>query len=351
VKLVTARRSLLAGALVATAGAAARKAEGLPVLTPEDDFAAFLAKHPQVELVPAASYVLAAPVELPDNCVINGNGARITVNGTTAALRITGRQDVTIRDLRLIGQSAGPINTEPVFEHVGLRITRSTNVRVVDCDFENWRGAGVVVTGSAADDYFGYRVKLRGNSFVQCYFGVSLADRSEYSVLSGSSFTYCRLAVWNSSGNWKINDNDIVGCYGAYYSFNRTSPYGVAAADNWGHGSFVGNTANHSNGGAKALWATGVAFPIGGTPTDPGRGVVVSGVLPPTFTGNTLWYTNLTAKDLAGTRWLITGCTLSNLTVTATGTVPVHLVGVQSNTGAGVLTLTGNARDLLADLY
>ncbi|MFD7161413.1 right-handed parallel beta-helix repeat-containing protein [Kribbella sp. NPDC059898] len=329
-------------------GIASRKTGVLPVLEPDDDFGAFLASHPQVELVPAASYVLPAPVEVPDNCVIIGNGARITVTGTTAALRITGRRDVTIRDVRFVGQPADPLGADPVFEHVAVRITRSTNVRVVDCDFANWRGAGVVSTGSVADDYFGYRVKLRGNSFIRCYFGVSVADRSEYSVMSGNSFTYCRLAIWNSSGNWEINDNDIIGCYGAYYSFNRTSPYGVASSDNWGHGSFAGNTANHSNGGAKALWSTGTSFPIGGVPTDPGHGIVVSGVLPPTFTGNTLWYTDLTAKDLADTRWLITGCTLSNLTVSATGAVPVQLVGVQSNVAP---ILSGSVTDLLASLY
>lgn len=344
----TARRSVLAGAVAGTVGTAAiRSRNTLPILGPDDDFAQFLAAHHQVELLPA-SYLLPEPVEIPDGCLIIGNGARITVAGPTGALRITGRRDVTIRDVRFVGQSTDPLGTGQVVDHVGVRITRSTSVRIVDCDFENWRGAGIVATGAAADDYFGYRLKLRGNSFVRCYFGVSITDRSEYSVLSDSSFTYCRLAIWNSSGNWEINNNDIVGCYGAYYSFNRTSPYGAATSDNWGHGSFVGNTANHSNGGAKALWSTGTAFPIGGVPSDPGHGVVVSGVLPPTFTGNTLWYTDVTAVNLAGTRWLLSGCTLSDLTITATGTTGIRIAGLQSNTTP---TLTGNVKDLLANLY
>lgn len=347
-KAVAARRTVLASALVGTVAVSSRKTASLPVLGPDDDFAAVLAAHAQVELVPAASYVLPGPVEVPDGCVIVGNGARVTVAGQAGALRISGRRDVTIRDVRFVGQSTDPLGTDQVVDHVGVRITRSTNVRIVDCDFENWRGAGVVATGAAPDDYFGYRIKLRGNSFVRCYFGVSTTDRSEYSVLSDCSFTYCRLAIWNSSGNWEINNNDIVGCYGAYYSCNQTSPYGAATSDNWGHGSFVGNTANHSNGGAKALWSTGTAFPIGGVPSDPGHGVVVSGVLPPTFTGNTLWYTDVTGNNLAGTRWLLSGCTLSNLTVTATGSAGIRIVGLQSNTTP---TLTGNVKDLLADLY
>ncbi|MFG1912144.1 hypothetical protein [Kribbella sp. NPDC048928] len=74
----------------------------------------------------------------------------------------------------------------------------------------------------------------------------------------------------------------------------------------------------------------------------------MSGVLPPTFTGNTLWYTDVTATNLAGTRWLLSGCTLSNLTINATGTTGIRIAGLRSNTTP---TLTGNVKDLLANLY
>lgn len=84
---------------------------------------------------------------------------------------------------------------------------------------------------------------------------------------------------------------------------------------------------------------------------DLGCGGVVGGVLPPTFSGNTLWYTDLRAGDLLGTRWLISGCTLSNLSMTATGSVPVALVGTQSTAAANAPRLNGNATDLLASLY
>lgn len=360
------RRSLLRGATIAGATAlalgapagAARARDGrshnfgLPTVTPDEDFGAALAATPQVQLVPGAVYALPSAVDVPNGCFISGNGATVTVASPSGgALRVTGRSDVTIRDVRFLGQTDSPLNTSPVFDHVAVRVTRSTNVRILDCDFENWRGCGVAVSGSVSDDYFAYRVKVLGNAFTRCYIGLSATDRSEYSLATSNTFTYCRLAVWNSSGNWMVNDNDIVGCYGAYYCANRTSPYGAAASDNWAHGSFVGNTANHSNGGAKELWSTGVAFPVGGVQQDLGRGVVVSGVLPPTFTGNTLWYTDIRASDLVGTRWLVSGCTLSNLTVTASGAVPVALVGTQSNGEANAPRLVGNARDLLASLY
>lgn len=170
-------------------------------------------------------------------------------------------------------------------------------------------------------------------------------------LATANSFSYCRLAVWNSSGNWMVNDNDIVGCYGALYTMNATSPYGALASDNWAHGSFCGNTVNHSNGGAKALWNQQTAFPISGITDDPGRGIVVRGFLPPTFTANTLWYSDVRATNLVGTRWLISGCTLSNLTVTADGPAPVVLVGTQSNGPGNAPRLVGNAKDALASLY
>ncbi|MFG1912145.1 hypothetical protein [Kribbella sp. NPDC048928] len=99
-------------------------------LGPDDDFGQFLAAHHQVELLPA-TYVLPEPVEVPDGCVIIGNGAHITVAGSTGALRITGRHDVTIRDVRFVGQSTNPLGTGQVVDHVGVRITRSTNVRTL----------------------------------------------------------------------------------------------------------------------------------------------------------------------------------------------------------------------------
>lgn len=263
------RRALAVMAAAGTATAvapaaparAATAATGLPVLAVDADWAAVLAASPRVQLVPGATYTLSSSVELPDGCRIVGNGATVTVTGdTVGALRATGRHDIALTGIRFLGRAADPPGSAASFAHVGLRLERCTNARVVDCDFSYWRGAGIAVTGSASDDYFAYRCKLRGNSFERCYFGVSIADRSEYSVL------------------------------------------------------------------------------------------VVDGLLPPTFTGNTLWYTDIRASDLAGTGWLLSGCTLSNLTVSCTGTAPVRIVGTQSNGAANAPVLSGRVTDVLAGL-
>lgn len=57
------------------------------------------------------------------------------------------------------------------------------------------------------------------------------------------------------------------------------------------------NTFNRANSGTPTRWSGNTGFPLGGGSQDPGPGVVVNGVLPPTFSGNTLWHTDVTATD------------------------------------------------------
>lgn len=347
--LVGAGAVLLPGtAAAAPAPAGATSPDpGLPVLPVGADWQQVLAKTPQVQLEPGATYTLSATTELPDGCLIQGNGATVTTAADTfGALRISGRSDVILHGIRFLGRAENPVNSAPVFDHVALRISRSTNVQVHGCDFENWRGAGVVLTGSTADDYFAYRTTVQANRFHRCYFGVSVADRAEYGLLSDNVFTQCRLAIWNSAGNWAVTGNLASVCYAAYYSIASTSPYGSLVQDNWGHGSLVGNTFNHCTSGGSGRWSAHLPFPVGGVTRDPGSGVVVEGLLPPTFSGNTLWYSDVSATNLTGTRWLLSGSTFSNLTIRCLGVAPVHLLGTQSNGVANKPVLVGNVNDL-----
>lgn len=337
-----------APAHAAPSGVDNSKHRAVPVVGPEDDLAAALAATPQVQLLHGTVYTLNSTVQLPAGTLIEGNGATITVaNDSLTALHARQVSDVTLRNIRFQGRAQDPTNTAPEFGHVAVRLERSTNVRVLDCTFEFWRGAGVAVTGSTADDYFSYRSHISGNNFHRCYFGVSLADRSEYSLLTGNIFSTNRLAIWHSSGNWTVSSNITVNCYGAYYSFAKSSPYGALTSDNWNHGSVTGNTFNHSNGSGGARWTEGTSFPIGGTAQDPGTGVVVDGLLPPTFTGNTVWYSNIKGNNVGGTPWLLTGNTLSNLSISCTGNNWIHLLGFQSNGTANTPRLSGNVKNLL----
>lgn len=328
----------------------APRTPALPVLAPTDDWEAVLRQTPQVQLDPGARYVLDAPVTLPAGTVLEGNGAVVTTSSTAhGAFLIDQAADVTIRGVRLLGTDAAGVDVPLEVAHTAIRARRARNLRILDCDLIGWRGAGIAVTGDASDDYFSYGVQITGCRFETCYLAVSTADRCEYSLLASCVFISCRLAIWNSSGNWNVASNVIVGCYGAYYAIATTSPFGDLAADNWNHGSVTGCTMNHSNGGATRPWTRELALPIGGVDRDPGPGVVLEGVLPPTFTGNTLWYTDVTARDLPASVWNLTGCALSDLRITQDGGAPVRLIGHQSNAGeAHAPVLSGDAHDALA---
>ncbi|MGP9842915.1 right-handed parallel beta-helix repeat-containing protein [Brachybacterium sp. 107] len=324
--------------------------ETLPVLAADADWAEVLATTPQIQLDPAQRYVLDAPVELPSGTVIEGHGATVSVSSTGhGAFVIDQAENVTIRGVRLLGTESPALDVPLVVEHTAIRARRARNLRVIDCDLIGWQGAGIAATGDAADDYFSYGLQITGNRVEDCYLGISTADRCEYSVLAANVFTTCRLAIWNSAGNWNLTGNVIVGCYGAYYSIAATSAFGDHATDNWNHGSVTGCTMNHANGGSPRRWTAELAFPIGDTVRDPGPGVVLEGVLPPTFTGNTLWYTDVTARDLPASVWTLTGCTLSDLRITQDGGAPVRLVGHQSHAGEEhAPVLVGDAADALA---
>lgn len=349
---------LAAAALPSPAADAAPPARGLPVLRPEDDWAAVLARTPRVQLAPEARYVLEAPVRLPTGTLIEGNGAVVAASSTAHGLfEVDGASDVTLRGLRLHGEPgyAPEAGTPPPLDvpfdaaHTALRARRARNLRVLDCDLLGWRGAGIAATGDPADDYFSYGVQVHGCRFEACCIGLSAADRCEYSLLTTSVFTACRLAVWNSSGNWTLSGNVIVGCHGAYYSIGATSPFGERASDNWGHGAVTGCTMNHSDGGTPRRWTRHLELEIGGTLRDPGPGVVIEGVLPPTFSANTLWYTDVTARDLPASVWYLTGCALSDLRLTQDGGAPVRLLGHQSNAGdLHAPVLVGDVADALA---
>lgn len=122
-------------------------------------------------------------------------------------------------------------------------------------------------------------------------------------------------------------------------SFGKTSPFGLLTTDNWNHGSFTNNILNHSNSGGNNAWGS-TSFNIGGVMSDP-TGIVINNVLPPTFSGNTLYYTNLDFSGVTptstSTPWQINGCVFSQMTITASASGIITLVGCskQNNVTVG----------------
>lgn len=270
-------------------------------------------------------------IALPSNTFISGNGAIVTPGQSHQnCFTLTDVKNVSLRDIHFRGQTAGAAGGALNTSHIAVQIIKSQDVLIHGCSFKNWLGAGIVSRGSTSGvSYFNYRLIISNNTFDQCFFGISIADRSEYSIFSNNILTSCRVGTWHSSGNWNINGNTYVTCRAPYLSFGNTSPFGTYSSDNWNHGSFTANILNHSNSGGDTPWGA-ISFPIGGVASDP-TGVVISGVLPPTFTGNTLYYTNLDFTGVTATStsspWQITGCVFSQMTISASQSGVIALVG------------------------
>ena len=280
-------------------------------------------------------------IVLPANTTIIGNGAKVSPSSTSnKCFIITDVTNIIIRDINFIGQKSAAVGSALKTAHIAIHLTRSQDIYINGCAFINWLGAGIVSQGGTTGiSYYNYRMIISNNRFDQCYFGISIADRSEYCMFSNNILSSCRVGTWNSSGNWNIIGNTYVSCRAPYLSYAKTSPFGALSSDNWSHGSFVGNIMNHSNSGGVNVWSSNAAFPIGGVSTDP-SGVVLNGVLPPTFTANTMYYTNLDCTGITaaqtGTAWQITGCVFSQNTITASVAGSIALVGCSKQTNVTV---------------
>lgn len=279
---------------------------------------------------------------LPSNTTIIGNGAFVTPGSlSNKCFLLTDVTNIVLRDIYFLGQSTPAKGSALNTSHVAVQIQRSQDVTIQGCSFVNWLGAGIVSQGSTSGiSYYNYRVIITGNKFDQCFFGISIADRSEYSNFSNNILSSCRVGTWHSSGNWNLIGNTYVTCRAPYLSYAKTSPFGLLSSDNWNHGSFIGNIANHSNSGGNSSWGA-ASFLIGGVSSDP-TGIVISGVLPPTFSGNTLYYTNLDFSGVTATStstaWQITGCVFSQMTITATTPGTITLVGCSKQANVNINT-------------
>ncbi len=271
-------------------------------------------------------------VILPSDVTITGNGATvITGNTSYKCFIIRDVKNVRLRDINFKGSPDEVVGKPLLTTHVAVHIQRSQDVAIDGCVFSNWQGAGIVAQGaqSGGISYFDYRTTVTNNKFEQCFFGISIADRSEYGNFTGNILTSCRVGTWHTSGNWMINSNNYVSCGAPYLSIGKTSPFGSQSSDNWNHGSLVGNIMNHANSGGHKAWRN-TPFTVGGASINP-HGVVISHVLPPTFTGNTLYYTDLDFTDVMATStntpWHITGNVFAQMSIKANAANRIAMVG------------------------
>ena len=85
---------------------------------------------------------------MPGGILVNGAGATVRqMRPLTAALKLTDVSSVRLVGLRIKGNGDDYVRSSSVYAAAGIFVTRSRDVRIIDCDIENMAGAGIRLEG------------------------------------------------------------------------------------------------------------------------------------------------------------------------------------------------------------
>lgn len=306
--------------------------DGFTVVSPSDDIQALLdTGTKKIKLLPGALYIW-DNVMLPSGTHIIGNQAILRPSGLNAILKQENTQfngRTILENLIFEGQEASAVNSGIVPAHVGFSSKRSYQTRITGCIFRNFRGAGLTFQGDSKDNVYQNAVQVDGNIFYYNFCGVSACDRSEFSQIINNNFSSCRVAVINTSGNWMVNNNIMTTCTCGYFTINKPTPWGSYTGDNWCHGTFVGNKINHSDSGGKPRYNSNTNIPCSGVNYNPVGAMYVDGVLPPTISSNTCYYSSMEFKNLSTSMPTVSlvGCVFSTCRLVSPAAGIIKLVG------------------------
>jgi len=293
-------------------------------------------------------------INIPSGTKISGNGATITSPDTAHPIFNMGPQgssgtvDIILDGINFKGSSPDANNLACVETDCGIYLYKSGRVKITNCRFEHFLGAGIncfdYSTNPALIDYISQQNIITGNTFHRCYYGFVNWFNAEYNICSLNNFTHCRCAIWSQSANWLFSGNLIVRCRAGFVSAIDLNTI-VTSVGALQHGSFTGNIINHCRSEQTVSWQT-ENYLINGIDY---QGIYIngaSGCIPPTFNGNTLYYSGLTYINAATSGmpyWYLTGCVLSNCVVSCNVTAKMGLVACseQANvTKTNVVSLT-----------
>ena len=260
---------------------------------------------------------------IPSGTTIVGNGSTVksaSLNSIILKIR-DGVDGISISGINFEGNLNKPPYGKAVNnQHIAIEVYKASSVTIENCGFKYFLGAGISMF-----NYNGNKrsvdMKVLGCRFVDCQYGWIAWYNCEYGILSNNHFTNCRVAIWNCSGNWLIHGNVVIDCRASYVVTSATNEIAFNTGGNFSHGNVTGNTFNHSN---QSPWsATALKY---GNGVKAIEGVYFDSVLPVTFTGNSLWYTNFT-YDNSQDDFFLTGCTFSDSTITNNGSHSLKLTG------------------------
>ena len=294
--------------------------------------AAVAAGYKTIFLDPDGTYIC-DDVVLPARTTIIGRNAQVSPSDSTHAcfLLIDGSDDVNITDVKLVGQAASPNNTPYAAAHWAIKISRAARPRVSGCHVKHFSGGGVGAVGlNGRTDYAAH---ITGNTFERCFFGGLFTAWYEYGQWD-NIVDSCRVGLMCESGNWTVRGKHTK-CRTPYLSAKRAVDFSaggvVAAVGNSEHGTISGLECNHANDSGASVWSSNSGIPlVGGGTYDAIPGVVFDEVLPPTMSGITLYYSDLTVlnRPVMATPSYFVGGSAAGCTISSDALGTLELVGV-----------------------
>lgn len=215
----------------------------------------------------------------------------------TSGSAIVPNGDNTISDMKIKrenGYSAKP-SSGTAGTDFGMSCKNNVNIiRIVNCDFEGFSGAGIYGFGSSSNDCLS--AMIDNCRFKYCTTGIWFYGGMEYNSVSNCVCNSCYYGVHNQGGNNLFSnchfDKNTIGWY----------QYGIGVTPaNLGHGSAVGCTFNHNTSYSVFLQGGDNGF---------------------VFSACQLWYGEVVLRSLKGI--LFNGCELGGVTV------PITLYGSAS---------------------
>ncbi|ECD2400799.1 hypothetical protein EW445_17780 [Salmonella enterica subsp. enterica serovar Newport] len=275
----------------------------MTILNPDDDLMQKISLGDRLfELMSNQIYIF-SDVTLPAGTVIRGNNATIKAGAKNKPVFNIHTNNIHIQGCNFVGQDT-PINNEAYNKnHFAIKIAAGVNVRITQNSFTNFSGGGVGLIGLESDEYMYYSALITENLFQLCYIAVLWTGRYEFGRFINNRIYRCRVGIWDEAGNWSVNSNKITACRNPYISTNKAIDFAAnnikAFSANSAHGTFVGNECNHANDIGSTIWTINADIPlISGESYKPGNsGIIFDGVLPPTVTGLTLYYCNVTMRN------------------------------------------------------
>ncbi len=252
-----------------------------------------------IEIKSNTPITIHSTIQVAKGVHLNGNNNRLIANKKDFPIFYLkqGANNCLFENLRIIGQKSSAVNKGFVKSNVGFKLNRAYKNVFKNIHFENFSGACITFQGSASDDVYTHRAMVLGCSFSNSFIGISHTDRYEYSIISNSFFSRCRVGIIGNSGNWNVTGNSFVTCSTPLLAINKITPYGTLSSDNWAHGVFASNKIEHSASGGGTRWTSNLNFTVGGTSFSQKGGIHIEGVIPPTMSANSFYFSNLTFKN------------------------------------------------------